>query len=77
MKVFFSKGLLDVFFFSNTQEPFSFRVPNHRIFSVAPRTRSLPGAAADVPADLTEVDCCVDQWPPDVSVLAEVDGGPA
>lgn len=32
---------------------------------------------ADVPADFTEVDCCVDQRPPDVSVLAEVDGSPA
>lgn len=34
-------------------------------------------AAADVPTDVTEVDCCTDERPPDVTVLAEVDGGTA
>lgn len=34
-------------------------------------------ASADVRADITEVDCCVDQRPPDVPLLAEVHRGPA
>ena len=32
---------------------------------------------ADVPVDITEVDCCVDQRGPEVSILAEIDGSPA
>lgn len=32
---------------------------------------------ADVPADVTEVDCRVDQWPPGVSVLAKIESSPA
>lgn len=34
-------------------------------------------APAAIPADHSEVYCCVDQWPPDVSVLAKVDSHPA
>ncbi len=31
-------------------------------------------APADIPADITEVDYCEDQWRPDVSILPKVEG---
>lgn len=34
-------------------------------------------APTDIPADVTEVDCCVNQWPPGVSILAKIESSPA
>lgn len=39
--------------------------------------QSLEAEDGDALPDITEVDRCVDQWPPDVSFLAQVDGSRA
>lgn len=60
---------------SNIQAPLF--PPSAQVFSGCDAFTVQRFAPADVPADLTDVDCCVDQWPPDVSILAQVDGSSA